>query len=73
MPDVKLYSTADVARLLGLSVPTVTHWARELKVGQIVGTSYVFTDDDVEVIRNRPGARSTYRPRSKYKAVSSEE
>lgn len=63
MPRPKLYSTVDVAKMLDLSVPTVTYWARELEVGQIVGTSYVFTDEDVDAIRNRPGARQAYRPR----------
>lgn len=59
----KLYSTRDVAEELSLSVPSVTYWARELGVGQIVGSSYVFTEIDVELLRNRPGARAKYRPR----------
>ena len=65
MGKLKLFSTADVARELQLSVPTITHWARELGVGQLVGNAYVFTEEEVERIRNRPGARHRYRPRTK--------
>lgn len=47
-----MYSTSEVAKMLGRTRRDISHHAKKLKVAK-VGTNYVFTDKDIEQIKRR--------------------
>lgn len=63
---VKLYSTQDAARELGVSVQRVKQIREDLGVGQLVARTLVFTEYDLERMRNRdttPGPKGPRAPK----------
>ncbi len=48
-----IYTTADAAAKLGISVPRVKQLAQDLQVGQKFGRSWLFTEDDITRMRGR--------------------
>lgn len=64
---MKLYSTKSAARVLGVKQDTVKHYAIRFEVGSQPGgpgTPYVFTLDDLKLIREirSTGPRTVKRP-----------
>jgi len=55
MPEQKLYSIAEVAKITGKAVVTVRMLVRSHNLGKKVGRDWVLTDDDIEKLRNIPG------------------
>lgn len=53
----RLYSTAEVARIIGKDRVTVWLRAKKVKVGRKVGRVLAFTAAEVEAIRNAPDGR----------------
>ena len=49
----KLHSTAEVASQLGVSVRRVRQIAKSMEVGQNISGRLVFTDADIDAMRNR--------------------
>lgn len=63
---MKMYSTAEVAEKVGLSVDRIHQAAKSLGVGKKVGSFFVFTERDIEAILARKGERGAPRgPRKK--------
>ncbi len=56
-PELAMYSTKEAAVELGLSVPRVTQLRKALGIGRIVGRSVVFTEADIETMRQRDTQR----------------
>lgn len=54
MPEI-LYSSTEVAALVGKAASTVKQLARTHDIGRIVGHSRVFTEEDIERLRALPG------------------
>lgn len=52
---MKLYSTADVTELLDKAESTVRMLAAKHGIGRKIARSWVFTDEDVELLRKIPG------------------
>jgi hypothetical protein len=53
----RLYSTAEVARIIGKDRVTIWFRARKIGVGRKVGRVLAFTADEVEAIKNAPDRR----------------
>ncbi len=53
MMQIRLYSTAEVAELVGLGRSQVTRLAKAGHVGRLVGQAYVFTDTDIGWLKNK--------------------
>mgnify|MGYP000882152541 FL=1 len=53
MPTSPLYTTQQAADALGLTTGRVRQIARSLRIGQRIGRDWVFTEDDIERIRQR--------------------
>lgn len=51
------HTTKDAAQALSLSVPRVKQLAVELEVGAKYGRDWLFSDDDLERMRQRPDRR----------------
>lgn len=62
---MKLYSTRDAAKELGISVQRVKQLRDAYKVGQVIGRTLIFTEDDLAVLRNRDKSTGPKRPRTK--------
>lgn len=63
---IKLYSTQDAARELGISIQRVKQIREDLDVGQVVARSLVFTEYDIERMRQRnttPGPKGPRTPK----------
>jgi excisionase family DNA binding protein len=60
----KLYSTAEAAKILGISVIRVQKLAQEGRMGRKIGRDWVFNDDDLEAVKNRPTGYPVGRPRN---------
>ena len=58
-----MHSTRGVAERLKLTSSRVSQLARAMEIGRIVGLVRFFTDDEVEKLRQRAGARNPYGPR----------
>ena len=52
-----LHTTQKVADALGISIPRVKQLAVNMQLGQKVGRDWVFTDEDVERMRQRDDGR----------------
>jgi hypothetical protein len=52
---MKLYSTADVTDILNKAECTVRMLAAKHGIGRKIARSWVFTDEDVELLRKIPG------------------
>ena len=52
---MKLYNKDQAAELLGIAPNSMREYARKYAVGQKVGRDWVFTDEDIEKLRQRPG------------------
>jgi hypothetical protein len=48
-----LYGSAEVAAMLGIGESRVRRLARPYEVGTVVGKSWVFTEEDIEILRQR--------------------
>jgi len=62
---VRLYGAADVAKRYGLSVRRVSKLAEDHGIGQLVGGTLVFQDDEPEKLMNL--RKKTGRPATKTK------
>lgn len=55
----EIYTTSEVAELLGVTHGRISQIARARKLGKKLGTVRIFTQEDVEKIREIPDRRST--------------
>jgi hypothetical protein len=62
---IKLYSTQDAAKELGISVPRVKQIREAMDVGQMVARTLVFTDADLDRMRQRNTSPGPKGPRAK--------
>ena len=53
----KIYTTAEVADRLGKTHGRISQIARQLNLGEIVGNTRIFTQDDVDQIEAMPDGR----------------
>ena len=53
----KLFDTATVCRIIGVTRTTISRAARRIGVGQKIGPCWIFTDTDID--RLRPECRQT--------------
>ena len=53
----KIYTTSEVAVHLGKTHGRISQIARQLNLGEIVGNTRIFTQDDVGRIRSIPDGR----------------
>ena len=60
---MKLFTAKEVAKKLDLSPDSMRHYAVRYKVGTKIGRDWLFTGDDVKVIRKHKG--NIGRPRKK--------
>lgn len=62
----RLYSTSEAARALNISVARLKQIRKALGVGELIGHSVVYTDHDLERIRQRdttPGPKGPRKPK----------
>lgn len=50
------HSTKQVAELLGITARAVRFWAERHEIGQKVGRDWVFTDEDIDRLKQRKTA-----------------
>ena len=55
MKSPPIYSTAQIAEKLGLSIRQVTHLAQNEGIGTKIGPVWSFTGDDLRQLRRRRG------------------
>lgn len=53
----KIYTTPQVAEILGVSPSRVRHIASSFGMGQMLGPIRVWTEEEVEFLRSRPKKR----------------
>ena len=51
------YSTAEVAKELGINVSRVRVLASQLRIGRKVGRAWVFTEEDLQALQTRRDRR----------------
>lgn len=49
-----MYTTIEIARMTGLHTNTIRKRARSRGIGQKVGRDYVFTEEEVEMMKDWP-------------------
>jgi DNA-binding transcriptional MerR regulator len=52
----KTYIISEAAQLVGLNADRIGYYARN-GIGKIIGNRWIFTDADIELLKNRPAAR----------------
>lgn len=55
--DGRLYTCREVGKVLGLSRVTVWLRAKRANIGRLAGRTRVFTDQDIEAVKNVPDRR----------------